>query len=247
MNPEELQKILAENKKKDSVLKKLLRAVKENDLEKVKSIFEKNSSIIKDVVAEINSQNGTNLLGYAVDSKMAKYLIEQGVKFITAVGKAVMKKDLELVKSICQMNKSIAKNELQQDSKPLESATYDHKFNDKIARYLIEQGANPNATDKCGRCLLHLQIARGNLKGAKALIENGADVNIVNQEQDGYWRPGIDANALKGQTVLHFAIRVYRNNKDLNPEKANRALEFISYLIEKKQTQISKIVMKKLL
>ncbi|AGJ99373.1 Ankyrin repeat domain protein [Wolbachia endosymbiont of Drosophila simulans wNo] len=234
MNPEELQKILAENKKKDSVLKKLLRAVKENDLEKVKSIFEKNSSIIKDVVAEINSQNGTNLLGYAVDSKMAKYLIEQGVKFITAVGKAVMKKDLELVKSICQMNKSIAKNELQQDSKPLESATYDHKFNDKIARYLIEQGANPNATDKCGRCLLHLQIARGNLKGAKALIENGADVNIVNQEQDGYWRPGIDANALKGQTALHFAIRVYRNNKDLNPEKANRALEFISYLIEKK-------------
>lgn len=35
MNPEELQKILAKNKKKDSVLKKLLRAVKENDLEKV--------------------------------------------------------------------------------------------------------------------------------------------------------------------------------------------------------------------
>ncbi|MCJ7454435.1 MAG: ankyrin repeat domain-containing protein [Wolbachia endosymbiont of Homalodisca vitripennis] len=33
---------------------------------------------------------------------------------------------------------------------------------------------------------------------------------------------------------MHFAIRVYRNNKDLNPEKANRALGFISYLIEKK-------------
>ncbi|XMA30144.1 hypothetical protein O1Q06_02455 [Wolbachia endosymbiont of Tetranychus urticae] len=109
MNPEELEKILAENKKKDSVLKKLLRDVKENDLEKVKSIFEKNSAIIKDVVTEINSQNGTNLLGYAIDSKMAKYLIEQGVKFVTVVGKAVMKKDLELVKSICQMNKSIAK------------------------------------------------------------------------------------------------------------------------------------------
>lgn len=62
MIPEELQKILAENKKKDSVLKKLLRAVKENDLEKVKSIFEKNSSIIKDVVAEINSQNGTKFI-----------------------------------------------------------------------------------------------------------------------------------------------------------------------------------------
>lgn len=62
MIPEELQKILAENKKKDSVLKKLLRAVKENDLEKVKSIFEKNSSIIKDVVTEVNSQNGTKFI-----------------------------------------------------------------------------------------------------------------------------------------------------------------------------------------
>ncbi len=175
-----------------------------------------------------------NLLGYAVDSKMAKYLIEQGVKFITAVEKAVMKKDLELVKSIYQMNKPIAKNELSQNPEPLEVATRDYTYNDEITKYLIEQGANPNATDKCVRCLLHLQIAQGNLKGAKALIENGADVNIVNQEQDGYWRPGIDANALKGQTALQFAIRVYRNNKNLNPEKANGALEFISYLIEKK-------------
>ncbi|WP_264337228.1 MULTISPECIES: ankyrin repeat domain-containing protein [unclassified Wolbachia] len=234
MNPEELKEILAKKERVNAVIKDLVDTVTKNDLEKVKSIFEKNSSIIKDVVAEINSQNGTNLLGYAIDSKMAKYLIEQGVKFVTAVGKAVMKKDLELVKSICQMNKSIAKNELSQNPEPLESATYDHKFNDKIARYLIEQGANPNATDHLGRYLLHLQTAKGNFEGAKALIENGADVNIVNQEQDGYWRPGIDVNALKGQTALHFAIRVYRNNKDLNPEKANRALGFISYLIEKK-------------
>ena len=240
MTPEELQKILAENKKKDSVLKKLLRAVKENDLEKVKSIFEGNSPIIKDVVAEVNSANSTNLLGYAVDSEMAKYLIEKGISFSAAVTKAVQSRDLESVKSICQMNSLIAKDELQQNSKPLESATYDHKFNDKIARYLIEQGANPNATDHLGRYLLHLQIAQGNLKGAKALIENVADVNIVNQEEDGYWMSGIDSGALKGQTALFFAIRAYKKNINtaentiLNPEKANEALGFISFLIEKK-------------
>ncbi|WP_425384039.1 ankyrin repeat domain-containing protein [Wolbachia endosymbiont (group B) of Eupithecia inturbata] len=234
MNPEELEKILAENKKKDSVLKKLLRAVKENDLEKVKSIFEKNSSIIKDVVTEINSQNGTNLLGYAIDSKMAKYLIEQGVKFVTAVGKAVMKKDLELVKSICQMNKSIAKNELSRNPEPLQSATYDHKFNDKIARYLIEQGANPNATDHLGRYLLHLQIAKSNFKGAKALIENGADVNLINQEVKSYQNLIIGGSALKGETALNFAIRIYDKYKDIDDQKSDETLKFISYLIEQK-------------
>lgn len=45
---------------------------------------------------------------------------------------------------------------------------------------------------------------------------------------------GTDTNAQKGQTALYFAIRVYKSNIVLNPEKANEALEFISYLIEKK-------------
>ncbi|MFP3027706.1 MAG: ankyrin repeat domain-containing protein [Wolbachia sp.] len=234
MNPEELQKILAENKKKDSVLKKLLRAVKENDLEKVKSIFEKNSSIIKDVVAEINSQNGTNLLGYAVDSKMAKYLIEKGISFSAAVTKAVRRRDLESVKSICQVSSLIAKDELQQNPEPLQSATYDHKFNDKIARYLIEQGANPNATDHLGRYLLHLQIAKSNFKGAKALIENGADVNLINQGVKSYQTLIMGGSELKGETALNFAIRIYYKHKDIDNQKSDETLKFISYLIEQK-------------
>ncbi|WP_410542918.1 hypothetical protein [Wolbachia endosymbiont of Tetranychus urticae] len=53
---------------------------------------------------------------------------------------------------------------------------------------MIEQGANPNATDHLGRYLLHLQIAKSNFKGAKALIENGADVNLINQEVKSYRR-----------------------------------------------------------
>lgn len=234
MNPEELQKILAENKKKDSVLKKLLRAVKENDLEKVKSIFEKNSSIIKDVVAEINSQNGTNLLGYAVDSKMAKYLIEKGISFSAAVTKAVRRRDLESVKSICQVSSLIAKDELQQNPEPLQSATYDHKFNDKIARYLIEQGANPNATDHLGRYLLHLQIAKSNFKGAKALIENGTDVNLINQGVKSYQTLIMGGSELKGETALNFAIRIYYKHKDIDNQKSDETLKFISYLIEQK-------------
>ncbi|MEC4734499.1 MAG: ankyrin repeat domain-containing protein [Wolbachia endosymbiont of Halictus tumulorum] len=233
MNSEELQKILAENEKKGSLLKELSSAVTKNDLEKVKSIFERNSPIIKDVVAEVNSANSTNLLGYAVDSEMAKYLREQGVSFTAAIKNAIP--DLEVIKSICEVNKSIVKHELQKDTSILYaiiSREFNNDIND-IIKYLIEQGANPDAQDH-NRYLLHLCIAQGNLKGAKAFIENGADVNIVNQEENGYWMSGIDGNAQKGQTALFFAIRAYTNNIDLNPEKANEALEFINFLIERK-------------
>ncbi|WP_353278005.1 ankyrin repeat domain-containing protein [Wolbachia endosymbiont (group B) of Longitarsus flavicornis] len=234
MNSEELEEMLAKKKRVDAVIKDLVDTVTKNDSEKVKSIFEKNSSIIRDVVTDVNSQSGTNLLGDAVDEEIAKYLIEQGVSFSAAVKKAIMKRNLGLVKSICEINKSIAKHELQQNPEPLQSATYDHKFNDKIARYLIEQGANPNATDHLGRYLLHLQIAKSNFKGAKALIENGADVNLINQEVKSYQNLIIGGSALKGETELNFAIRIYYKYKDIDDQKSDETLKFISYLIEQK-------------
>ncbi|WP_264375894.1 MULTISPECIES: ankyrin repeat domain-containing protein [unclassified Wolbachia] len=234
MNSEELEEMLAKKKRVDAIIKDLVDTVTKNDSEKVKSIFEKNSSIIRDVVTDVNSQSGTNLLGDAVDEEIAKYLIEQGVSFSAAVKKAIMKRNLGLVKSICQINKSITKHELQQNPEPLQSATYDHKFNDKIARYLIKQGANPNATDHLGRYLLHLQIAKSNFKGAKALIENGADVNLINQEVKSYQNLIIGGSALKGETALNFAIRIYYKYKDIDDQKSDETLKFISYLIEQK-------------
>ncbi|WP_264683245.1 MULTISPECIES: ankyrin repeat domain-containing protein [unclassified Wolbachia] len=234
MNSEELEEMLAKKKRVDAVIKDLVDTVTKNDSEKVKSIFEKNSSIIRDVVTDVNSQSGTNLLGDAVDEEIAKYLIEQGVSFSAAVKKAIMKRNLGLVKSICEINKSIAKHELQQNPEPLQSATYDHKFNDKIARYLIEQGANPNATDHLGRYLLHLQIAKSNFKGAKALIENGADVNLINQEVKSYQRLIMGGSELKGETALSFAIRKYYEYKGIDDQKSDKTLKFISYLIEQK-------------
>ncbi|UIP92745.1 ankyrin repeat domain-containing protein [Wolbachia endosymbiont of Anopheles demeilloni] len=234
MNSEELEEMLAKKKKVDVVIKDLVDTVTKNDLEKVKSIFEKNSSIIRDVVTDVNSRRGTNLLKCSANNKMAEYLIEKGISFSAAVKKAVQRRDLESVKSICQVSSLIAKDELQQDSNSLESATYDHKFNDKIAKYLIEQGANPNATDHLGRYLLHLQIAKSNFKGAKALIENGADVNLINQEVKSYRRLIMGGSELNGETALSFAIRKYYEYKGIDDQKSDETLKFISYLIEQK-------------
>lgn len=130
-------------------------------------------------------------------------------KSFTAIKNAIP--DLEAIKSICEVNKSIVKLELQKYVSILQALAYrifDNYVNDTI-KYLAEHGANLDTVDSDGRYLLHFQIASCNLEGAKAVIENGADVNTVNQEENGYWMSGINGNAQKGQTALSFAIRAY--------------------------------------
>jgi ankyrin repeat protein len=50
------------------------------------------------------------------------------------------------------------------------------KFNEDVARYLIEKGANVNA-DEAGFTALHCAALTGQLEVAKALLARGADVN----------------------------------------------------------------------
>ncbi|MFP3022374.1 MAG: hypothetical protein ACEY3K_05415 [Wolbachia sp.] len=56
MNPEELKEILAKKERVNAVIKDLVDTVTKNNLERVKSIFEANSSIIKNVIVEVNPQ-----------------------------------------------------------------------------------------------------------------------------------------------------------------------------------------------
>lgn len=84
INPEELKEILAKKKRVNAVIKDLVDTVAKNDLEKVKSIFEENSCIIQDVVTEVNSHRGKNLLKYSANNKVAEYLIEKGISFSAA-------------------------------------------------------------------------------------------------------------------------------------------------------------------
>ncbi len=83
---------------------------------------------------------------------MAKYLIEQGVSFTAAIRKAIP--DLEAIKSICEVNKSIVKRELQKDVSILEYIALNRSDVNDIIKYLAEQGANLNAVDSCGCYLL---------------------------------------------------------------------------------------------
>ncbi|MDD9335992.1 MAG: ankyrin repeat domain-containing protein [Wolbachia sp.] len=234
MNTEELKKLLAEKNKKNTVLEEFFNAVNENDIEKVKLICERNNSIIKSIinVERLINDKHRHLLECA-SSKMAKCLIERGADLGIAVVSAVNRKDLKAVKSICEKNKHIIHSVLEKKSDPLWYATMDNHIDNEIVKYLIEQGANPDLVDHSRCLLLYLQVAKCNFKGARALINNGANVNIKNQEEDGWIFTGNDAGALKGDMSLHFAIRAYEKNKILKPEKAKEALELMKLLIER--------------
>jgi ankyrin repeat protein len=86
---------------------------------------------------------------------------------------AAMSSDLETVKTLLASGADI--NQTAADGMtPLVVSIV--KFNDAVARYLIEKGANVNA-DEAGFTALHCAALTGQLAVAKALLARGADVN----------------------------------------------------------------------
>ena len=101
-----------------------------------------------------------------------------------------------------------------------------------IMRLLLDYGANLAARDNIGNTTLHLVVSEGHLKGARMLLERGADVNSQNDEgltpiqqasyglRRGYLRyPCLDimrllldhganftASDKSGNTALHFVV-----------------------------------------
>ena len=47
-----------------------------------------------------------------------------------------------------------------------------------VARYLLEQGADRDKTDRCDRTPLHHAVYNGHLETAKLLMVYGADLNV---------------------------------------------------------------------
>ena len=60
----------------------------------------------------------------------------------------------------------------------------------EVVKWLVEKGADVNATNKDGRTVLHSAADSGQLDVVKWLVEKGADVNATDKD---------------GKTVLHMA------------------------------------------
>ena len=89
--------------------------------------------------------------------------------------------DLETVKSILEKDPELIKARDNVGDSPLTWAVTTNNI--EIARYLIKQGAEINASNQDGRTPIHWVVIRAGADMAELLIENGADINIVDYDK----------------------------------------------------------------
>ena len=110
---------------------------------------------------------------------------------VTDLKEAIDKDDLIKVKIILKADKALLEQKIDEYFTPLNYAAVNSKT--KIAKFLIDFGADLNAKDKEGSSPLQNSAAKGNFKISKHLIDKGAEVNfkdiavIANQ-----WLQGVE-------------------------------------------------------
>jgi len=137
---------------------------------------------------------------------------------VKSVFEAIQNRNLVKLKEILEQLPSKTKKEVLEAKNgsgdaALAYAIYPHVFNDEIVEYLIKQGADPNKMLHNQCFLLHIAILKDYLASAKALINNGADINVKNQGEEALEHMKL-SNPLNGRTALHFAIQLYNEYKN---------------------------------
>ncbi|MDA3885346.1 MAG: ankyrin repeat domain-containing protein [Candidatus Delongbacteria bacterium] len=102
---------------------------------------------------------------------------------------AIDQDDLLKVKILLKTDKNLLEKNIDEYLTPLNYSASNSKT--EIAKFLIDNGANINATDKEGSIPIHNSAAKGNYELTKYLIEKGTDINYKD---------------LNGVTPLYFAF-----------------------------------------
>lgn len=96
---------------------------------------------------------------------------------LTDLHKAAKKGDVEQVKRLVENGKDIESNDYNEGT-PLVVACRNSKHD--IARYLLKNGANPNAECRLNGCLaLNYITSKGDIEMVKLLVEGGADIDTI--------------------------------------------------------------------
>jgi hypothetical protein len=94
---------------------------------------------------------------------------------------AIWNGDIETVKSEVEKGSDVNCVDYKTEGQPTALILALKAGHEEIAKYLISKGANVNGVDKNGNtCLFNLKMCKNGSNMAQLLIENGADVNIIN-------------------------------------------------------------------
>lgn len=127
------------------------------------------------------------------------FLMQAQSIFEFPVHKAITYRNLGMLKKAVEKGADIHVKSRVSGETPIIAAT--GTDDPEIIQYLISKGARINDIDeKLETTPLMWAAFMGNMRAAKVLIENGADVNIQNS---------------KGKTALHYATELYQNKPAL--------------------------------
>ncbi|KAK5629131.1 hypothetical protein RRF57_004846 [Xylaria bambusicola] len=100
------------------------------------------------------------------------------------------------------------------------AALYAHT---RLAKFLLKQGADPNATDSCGRTAL--DIAKGVWRNARNLDSDDWQSNFINQRE--------------AEECFSYLVRVTNNNRVHRSEESNgKRIELVKQTPQKRQAEM---------
>jgi ankyrin repeat protein len=132
---------------------------------------------------EGNDGNGTDL------DNVLKHAISRLLEFRRPIGMShgdgsvcnrLVTQDKYLIRYL-----SCVTNRLHREPSPwLIPTQFAYTISDEVCKLLVDKGANVNAQDHCGQSILHHTVILRNFRGCNFLINNGADVNILDQNEE---------------------------------------------------------------
>ncbi|UCC38611.1 MAG: ankyrin repeat domain-containing protein [Candidatus Aminicenantes bacterium] len=163
----------------------IFKAVQEGNFGKVKSIIDKNPTLI--ITRDLNNRTPLHFAATTGNKQIAEYLLSKGADINlknsdgrTPLHFAASNRQKDVVELLITNGADLEAKDIY-DNTPLNSATYGGDI--EIIKLMIEKGANIKTLSGYNGSLLHAAASRGRKDIIKLFVDKGLDINF--QDKDG--------------------------------------------------------------